>query len=247
MKLSEIFSQLTTGELSMLSIGGAEQGVIQESNHQAVLNHINLGLTYIFHRFPLKEGRLKLVLYPDMVSYKLHSRYATSNVDSSEPIKFIDDSGNPFMDDLTKVQAIFTEDGCAIPLNDNKEKFSCFTPSTHVLTVPLAMANQHTDLPENLKTDSLDIVYRAAHPKIEVPIGGLDPDEVLVDLPYPYLEPLLYFVASRCYHPMSMSSEINQGSSYAMKLEQACQRLELTNLAVDQGASNDRLERNGWV
>ena len=247
MKLSEIFSQLTTGELSMLSIGGAEQGVIQESNHQAVLNHINLGLAYIFHRFPLKEGRLKLVLYPDMVSYKLSSQYSTSNTTSGEPIKFIDDVGNPFLDDLTKVHAVLTEAGEALPLNDNKDKYSCHTPSTHVLMVPMAVTNQYPDLPDYLKTDSLDIVYRASHPKLEMGLGYLDPEEVEVDLPYPYLEPLLYFVASRCYHPMSMSSEINQGSSYAMKLEQACQRLELTNLAVDQGSSNDRLIRNGWV
>ena len=247
MKLSEIFSQLTTGELSMLNIGGAEQGVIQESNHQAVLNHINLGLSYLFHRFPLKQGRLKLVLFPDMVSYKLSSRYATSNTDSGEVIKFIDDLGSPFMDDLSKVLAVFSEQGCELPLNDNKDRYSCFTPSTHVLTVPMAVTNQYQDLPEYYKTTSLDIVYRAAHPKLVTDYGYLDPEEVEVDLPYPYLEPLLYFVASRCYHPMSMSSEINQGSSYAMKLEQACQRLELANLAVDQGASNDRLMRGGWV
>ncbi len=247
MKLSEIFSQLTTGELSMLSIGGAEQGVIQESNHQAVLNHINLGLAYIFHRFPLKEGRLKLVLYPDMVSYKLHSRFVDSNAASTELIKYLVDEGSPFMDDLLKVQAVMTQNGDAVSLNDNKDKYSCHTPSTLVLTVPLAVTNQYPDLPDCLKTDYLDIVYRASHPKLEMDFGYMDPEEVEVDLPYPYLEPLLYFVASRCYHPMSMSSEINQGSSYAMKLEQACQRLELTNLAVDQGASNDRLIRNGWV
>lgn len=247
MKLSEIFSQLTTGELSMLNIGGAEQGIIQESNYQAVLNNINLGLSYIFHRFPLKEGRLKLVLFPDMVSYKLSSRYATTNVVSTEPIKYIDDLASPFMDDLTKVHAVFSETGEALSLNDNKDKYSCHTPSTHVLTVPKAVTNQYPDLPEQYKTEYLDIVYRAAHPKLVMDFGYLDPEEVEVDLPYPYLEPLLYFVASRSYHPMSMSSEINQGSSYAMKLEQACQRLELTNLAVDQGASNDRLIRNGWV
>ena len=247
MKLSEIFSQLTTGELSMLSIGGAEQGVIEESNHQAVLNHINLGLTYIFHRFSLKEGRLKLVLYPDMVSYKLHSQFVDSNVESTELIKYLVDEGSPFMDDLLKVQAVMTQNGDAVALNDNKDKYSCHTPSTHVLTVPKAVTNQYPDLPDYLKTGYLDIVYRASHPKLEMGFGYLVPEEVEVDLPYPYLEPLLYFVASRCYHPMSMSSETNQGSSYAMKLEQACQRLELTNLAVDQGASNDRLIRNGWV
>lgn len=247
MKLSEIFSQLTSGELSMLSIGGAEQGVIQESNYEAVLNHVNLGLAYIFHRFPLKQNSLKLTLIPDMVSYKLSRQYATSNVESNELIKFIDDVGNPFLDDLTKVHEVLTEAGEALPLNDHKDKYSCHTPSTHVLTVPMAITNQYPDLPEQFKSDTLTVVYRAAHPKLVTEYGYLDPEEVEVDLPYPYLEPLLYFVASRCYHPMSMSSEINQGSSYAMKLEQACQRLELNNLAVDQGASNDRLTRGGWV
>lgn len=247
MKLSEIFSQLTTGELNQLSIGGAAQGVIDESNYEAVLNHINLGLSYIYHRFPLKESRLKLVLFPDLVSYKLSSRYSTSNTTSGEPIKFIDDVGNPFLDDLTKVHAVLTEAGEALPLNDNKDKYSCHTPSTHVLTVPMAVTNQYPDLPDHYKTSFLTVVYRAALPKLVTDYGYLDPEEVEVDLPYPYLEPLLYFVASRCYHPVSLSSELNPGSSYAMKLEQACQRLELNNLAVDQGASNDRLMRGGWV
>ena len=247
MKLSEIFSQLTTGELNQLSIGGAAQGVIDASNYEAVLNHINLGLSYIYHRFPLKESRLKLVLFPDLVSYKLSSRYSTSNTTSGEPIKFIDDVGNPFLDDLTKVHAVLTEAGEALPLNDNKDKYSCHTPSTHVLTVPMAVTNQYPDLPDHYKTPSLTVVYRAALPKLVTDYGYLDPEEVEVDLPYPYLEPLLYFVASRCYHPVSLSSEINPGSSYAVKLEQACQRLELNNLAVDQGASNDRLTRGGWV
>lgn len=48
MNLQEVFDQLSVGELSMLSVGGNDQGVIDESNWDKVLPHINLGLTALY-------------------------------------------------------------------------------------------------------------------------------------------------------------------------------------------------------
>ena len=44
MTLQEIFDQLTYGELSQLSMGGSEAGIIDESNYSRILVHVNLGL-----------------------------------------------------------------------------------------------------------------------------------------------------------------------------------------------------------
>lgn len=62
MKLIEIFNQLTFGELAQLSMGGMDAGEINDKNYDAVLSHINLGLTALHKRFPLKEGRLVVAL-----------------------------------------------------------------------------------------------------------------------------------------------------------------------------------------
>lgn len=244
MKLQSIYDQLRRGELSQLSIGGQEQGIINENNHLVVLNAVNLGLTSLHTRFNLKEGNLKLILVPGTYNYVLKSAYGLGNSESTEVVRYIE---GDFFDDLAKVEAVFTEEGHELELN-TRAKYSCSTPNTHTLRVPVPIVDQDIDLHTSLKTNALDVVYRALHPEI-VPDAylGLDIEEVEVDLPYPYLEPLLYFVGSRLHHPVGMTGDFQMGASYAAKYEQACQRLENINLQVDKGAANTKFQRNGWV
>jgi hypothetical protein len=244
MKLQEIFDQLSANELSQLSIGNQPQGVINERNQALLVNSLNLGLTNLHTRFNLKEGRLKLLLLPDLFVYNLKSAYAIDTRGGSSQMRYIEGS---FYDDLAKVEQVVAESGKELPLND-KSEYACSTPSTHVLRVPEIIVNQGVNLPDEFKTETLDVVYRALHHKV----GGEDPADVDaesedIDLPYAYLEPLLYFIASRVHHPKGMSGDFQMGASYSAKYEQACQRLENTNLQTDRGQANTRLERNGWV
>lgn len=244
MKLQNIYDQLRRGELSQLSIGGENQGVINEKNHLVVLGAVNLGLANLHSRFNLKEGNLKLILVPGVYNYTLKSAFALDNAESTEAVRYIE---GVFSDDLAKVEAVYTEEGHEIPLN-TKAKLACSTPNTHTLRVPVSIVDQDIDLHTNLKTNALDVVYRALHPEI-VPDEylGLEIEEVEVELPYPYLEPLLYFVASRLHHPAGMVGDFQMGASYSAKYEQACQRLENSNLQTDKGAENNKFIRNGWL
>lgn len=238
MKLSEIFNQLTYGELSQIHLGGAEAGQIDENNYSKVLVHINLGLTALHTRFPLKEGRLSLQTQPGMLTYSLNSKYAVSNLKSREAVRFIvDSSAEPFKDDIHKVERVY-QGTQELGLNDESDPLACFTPSAHVLRVPSEIVEEGSPL---------TVVYRANHVPIVVGLGYFDPTRVEVDLPYSHLEPLLYYVASRVNNPMGMANEFHAGNSYAAKYEAACQQLEMHNLRVDQGRQNTRLERNGWV
>lgn len=224
MKLSEIFTQLSYGELSQISLGSSEMGGIDEGNYPRLLAHINLGLLALYKRFPLKEGRTVLTLQPGVLTYSL----GTENV--------------------LKVERIYTEQGWELGLNDEADPYACFTPSAHLLRVPAEVAARRMDLPDHLKTSTLEVVYRAGHPLLALDsLGYLDPEQVEVELPYSHLEPMLYYVASRVNNPMGMSNEFHAGNSYYAKYEAACQQLELQNLRVDQGAQNTRLDRNGWV
>ena len=244
MKLQEIFDQLRQGELSQLSIGGQAQGVINDKNQGVVINAVTLGLSNLYTRFNLLEGSLKLILVPGVYSYHLKSAFALNNPNSNEPVKYIE---GEFEDDLSKVEAVFTEEGHQIDLN-MRSKYSCITPSTHILKVPVTVVEQDINLPTVLKTNALDIVYRAMHPPIETDqYGDIDPEMAEIALPYPYLEALLYFVASRIHHPVGMTGDFQMGASYSAKYEQACQRLENSNLQVDKGKGNTKFETNGWV
>lgn len=246
MKLVEIFSSLTHGELSQISIGGGGAGEINEANYDAVLNHINLGLSALYKRFPLKEGRLTIALQTSRYTYPLSILYAASNVRSKEPVKYINDVGNPFVGDIIKVESVFSSSGKEFALNDAANIYSITTPSMQSLYVPPAIVNMSADLPDDLKTDTLEVVYRACHPII-TQAGSFNPDTYEVELPYSHLEPLLLFVASRVNNPIGMVNEFNAGNNYSAKYEQACQALEVANIKVDQGANYDRIVSKGWV
>lgn len=248
MKLSEIFSQLAHGELSQLHIGGGPEGTIEEADYPKLLSHINLGLSALYRRFPLKEGRLWLILQPGQATYSLNSMYAISTTRSLSTLRYIQDTPDaPFKDDVNKIERVLTDSGHELDLNVEGSEYSCFTPSLTVLRVPKVLVDPVIEKPDTLKTSKLEVVYRATHPQLAVRLGLYDPARIEVDLPYAYLEALLYYVASRIHNPAGMSNEFHAGNNYAAKYEAACAELESLNLKVDQGRQNSRLERNGWV
>lgn len=223
MKLQEIFEQLSAGEFSQLSIGGAEAGVIDATNYSKVLGHVNLGLTALFTRFNLKERRLTFPLQSDFDTYQLD------------------------LADMLKITKITTADDFELPLNREGDPYSVLTPALNMLRVPQCIVDQGNDLPEELKTDTLTVVYRANHRKLVLTLGVLTPSTEEVDLPSSHLLPLLYFVASRVHNPIGMSNEFHAGNSYYAKYEAACQALETQGVQVDRSNYNSRLYRGGWV
>ena len=246
MKLMEIFSQLTYGELSQISIGGGAAGEINDANYDAVLSHINLGLTALYKRFPLKQGRIVVELQAGRMTYPLITTYAMSNTKSKEPVKFIQDTLEPFDGALHKVESVFSNTGKEFGLNDAADPWAISTPSAAVLRVPAVVVAKSSELPEDLQTTTLEVVYRANHPII-TQAGSFNPETYEVELPYSHLEPLLLFVASRVNNPIGMVNEFNAGNNYAAKYEQACMALEEANLRVDQGAQFDKLHTKGFV
>lgn len=248
MKLNEIFNQLTYGELSQLSIGGGEMGAISPANYERLLAHINLGLTALYKRFQLKEGKLTLELQPTRLSYPLVSKYAETSRTSRETVRYIKDSSTaPFKDDLLKIKRVVAESGFEFTLNNLSDAYSMMTPTSTTLVVPQDIVVPPVEMEEDLKTSTLDVFYQANHPILVTDDGDLEPELVEVELPYTHFEPLLYFVAARLHTPVGMTNETNMGNTYYQKYEMACQELETKNLTVDQGSQSDRLVRNGWV
>jgi len=237
MRLQEIFDQLSSGEFSQLSIGRQPAGVINEENRAAVINHINLGLTALFKRFNLKRNALVLRLQDGISLYRLHSSFAVNGRRSQEPVRYIIDTEDArFEDDIIKVEKVIGSVSGELPLNDDADECSLKTPTALKLWVP-----------DDLELQDLAVEYRANHPKVVVGLGFFDPARVEIELPDTHLEPLLYYVASRVHNPVGMSNEFHAGNSYFAKYENACQELEGKGIQVDQGQTNTRARRNGWV
>ena len=234
MKLQEVFDQLSAGEFSQLSIGGADAGVIDSTNYAKVLNHVNLGLAALYKRFNLKEGSLILQLQDEQTLYKLNSAYAVTGV-GTEPIRYILDSvSDPFVDDIIKVEKVVTDLDEPLVLNDASNPLSVTTPSQLTLRVPLDVVGS-----------KLTVVYRASHVKLVA--TGLNPNTTEVTLPDTHLDALLLYIASRVHAPVGMGNEFNASNGYYARYEQACAQLEGKGLQVDIGESNTRAQRGGWI
>lgn len=244
MKLSTIFQQLVHGEFSQLSFGSG-QGKLAPENYDAVLNHVNLGLSALYKRFAIKEGRLYLQLKEGQYVYPLKSDYALTSKKNVE--KFILDSkANPFMDDINKVEAIITEGEESLAFNNPNDRLSAHMIDLTTIEFPRFYIDNQRDVPEKLRTRIAKVIYRAGYgPAICCP-SHYAPEMVDVPLPDMYLEALLYFVAARVHNPIGMNQQFHQGNNYAAMYERECQKLEQFGLQMDSTILNDRFYRNGW-
>jgi hypothetical protein len=249
MKLQEIFDHLTSGEFSQMNIGGAGQGIINDSNVDIVVSHINLGLTALFTRFELKVARTLLQLQADQTSYLLSSKYALSKYKvGSTVVPYIQDSTlNPFKDDVLVIKQVFTDAEFELPLNRLDVNYSLLTSMMNRLEVPLAIVNQEMSLPKDYVTTNLGIVYRANHPVINLNVGSADPEKIDIDLPPTHLTALMYFVASRANNPVGLGQEFNAGNTYAAKYEAECLRLKADGMEIQQRGNETKFESRGFV
>lgn len=151
MKLKEIFDQLTYGELSQISIGGAKAGEIIEPDYPKVAASVSLGLTALHTRFPLKEGTHILTVVPGTLTYSLST-----------------------LTDLIKVERVYGEDGFELPLNVRDNADSVRTPNFKTLVLPATFTGNtvkviyranHRPLTEELWSDpeSAEIEIPGSH------------------------------------------------------------------------------------
>lgn len=245
MTLQEIFDQLSSSEFSQLSIGGLAQGVLNNVNKGKVIPSINLGLQALHTRFTIREGATVLELVPDLFAYTLHSKYAVSNTASTQLVKYIRDdlAMESFADDVLKVERITMEDGFDLELNDEHGYYAASTPESNVIWLPVDIVNQIDGLPDAYKGETVEVTYRANHKKIAL-TSSLTED--LVRLPMAYLEPLLYFVASRLHSPTGGANANNTADPWFQKFEIACRRLEVSGVQTVTRGSDDKLRSRGF-
>ncbi len=234
MFLSDLFDQLAVGELSQLCIGDADGIGIQACDYAKILPHINLGLLELYKRFPLRAQEVIIQQYDQIQLYELNSKYAVSNTESLEPIKYIMDSEyQPFKDNVLKIEKVFNEQGEELYLNDFDQYWSYQIQSYNTIQVPY---------PE--KENAFVVTYRAGPDKIE--LTGLNPSIQEVPVPPAMLDALLYFIGSRVYSNMNSDNNA-EGNNYMQKFELACKKIEELNLVQKRSNENLKLDGLGWV
>lgn len=186
MKLSEFLQNIALGELegsNLVEIGGFE---ILPKHYPKVINALNQALDYFYSTFPLKENQLVLRLLPNISRYYLDSDYADTNLNSN--LKYIVDTpANPYENDVLQVQAVFTEDGLSLSINDPLTYYGVSTPEYNCIQVPELTLQRYK---------FLTVLYKAKHKRIPL---NAKPEQVEVSIPSSFEGALQTYVASLIY------------------------------------------------
>lgn len=220
MLLSDIFQQLTHGELSQVSLGARGHG-IPVDKYPAVVAHVNLGLLALHTRFNLRRGMHTLPLVTGTYVYTLPT-------------------------DCLKVLTVKTDLEQTLALNERENVWSCMTPTPMILQVPVKIVDKPVDLPDYWKASSLVLEYRQSLPSITV-VGGFNPSTIQVDLPATHLQALLLFIAARVHAPGDLSGQNLAKNAYYSHYEAECQRLENAGFRLEDVGFSPRFARNGWI
>ena len=236
MKLREVITLLSQGELASVNLGGvAEQGV-HPVHYPMIVNHLNLGLTDLHSRFNLKVKELYLQLVEPINVYTLHSKYRYYNTTSTEPVKYIIDSPEEeFKDDLLSIIAVYDSAGGLIDLNSSRGNRVVFTPRYDQLQVPYYTNGE-----------LMSVAYRAMPEKLLWVDEGQSMDQV-IDLPHSLIQALLLYVGYKVYGSKLDVDSVGKSNLYYQQYELSCMQSMNQGLVLPNGFANFKLEQNGWV
>lgn len=231
MNLGELFTNLSLGELSNLSLGTDGAGSIADVHKPKIIRHINAGLLRIYSRFILLEKILLVEQLEGKTTYPLRKEFAESEyVAGTSPYPYIKDLGEPFTDDVIKILGVYDTLGRKLSINDDDDAVSIFTPQGKVLQVPAPVP-----------TALLSVNYQAKHPTVVN-----DPDQD-INLPDVLEDALTEFVAWKVYSNINTQEAQAISQGHEANYEKICMEavtFDLVNTSLS--SSGNKFYKRGW-
>jgi len=227
--LSELFNYVVTLDSSSLDLDTDGDGVIKAAAYPKVINAINLGLTSLYNEFPVRERAVNVQLYDHITQYTLSSQFAQANTDSTETIKYVQDSAAyPFEDDISIILSVTTELGLELPMNNNSEISSIYTPYYNVI--------QH---PYPNDDNAIGVVYKAKHQEIPKTANAAT---YVVYIPMQILPMLLLFINHKLLAAINKEESMAKLTEYVGALNNA----KNLGLFARDAIQNNKLSVSGW-
>lgn len=227
MNLQEVLDQLEIGEISALSVGGAESGGISRDQYKKVIPHINLGLIDLFKRFNL--GQRIETFAPSTLANRLFA----VNGDRAHYL---------FDGKLISVDAVYDHYGRPLPINRPECHNTVYTDGPTV-TVPEAAVPGGDD-------KRVTVHYRVAHPIIpweQIGDHGNETWDIEVWLPIQCLEALILFVGSRMFSHVSGDQQSDTSATLYGRYLAACKALGTQGTLTEYAHELTQFERGGWI
>lgn len=221
MLVKDLFTLLSYGELSNLSMSSDGSGSITEEHHGKMISYINTAVQQLYQRFVIRENVVMLLQYEDITTYHLEREFALSS-DSNAKYKYILDlDGEPFNEDeVIRVLEATDSLGRIRYINQPDRPLSLFSPSPLRVQVPSPVSGQ-----------GLAITYQAkAAPLL---FDGLKEAEYLnqpIKIPSFFNEALQNYVAHLVYTFMNGQEYRMYGQEFFAKFENLCNQIKENNL-----------------
>jgi len=232
-KLSDLFTKLSYGEFSNLSIGSEGAGVIELAQQPKVVNYVNDGLTRLYSKYVLKEADVIIQLQNFITEYYLLDRYASNNPNPNpgDTLYILDYPSSPFEEDVIKIVRVTDAEGNILALNDPENKESFFTPQYNVLQVPFPIQDV-----------VLGVVYQAKHPTLT----HTDLD-ALIDLPVSLYEALQSYVAHKVFFHMG-GDNLSIAAGHLANFDRICDEVKMADTAnTSSSQTSSKFNKRGFV
>lgn len=234
MNLTELYKDLSHGKLSNLSMSNESNGTISVGGKPKIILATNEALLRLHTKFVLKENSLLLELVDHITNYHLLSKFAESTDPQVQPYPYIKDLGRePFEEDVVRILLVQDEFGCTLPLNDEGQVESVFTPQGNVLQVPRPSEGR-----------VLVVMYQAKHARLVD--NGDETQEI--ELPDCLQEAMRCYVAYHIFCGIGTQEATAKGQEHLMMYEALCQdALSQDLVSTSLSVTSNRFTLRGWV
>ena len=254
----DVIDQLGSAEASLISLSDPKTGVVPPANYNKVLMYLNTALSDLFTRFTLTKGECVIQTTEGKYSYEL----VKANAISQDSVNgFILDSVElPFDHEVLDITGVFTTQNRALPFNVIETYIPAGQVSSFSAEQCVRVFNspkyKFLRTPVGLKDSQLIVRYKTGHKPFEMiaaeDLATFDPDSIVIDLPYVFLMPVIYFICSRATNARGSQRAgnvfTNDSSNYFSKYLQECQTIEShMNLAEEITTPIDTFAMRGFV
>ena len=234
MNITELFQDLSFGELATLSLAQDGNGLITDAGKERIIRFANDGLYKLYSRFILKEKDLLLEMVAGVTNYQLILKFAASQAGiSGEVTLYIKDLiWEPFQDDVIRILKVFGNCGEELPLNNDSNFYSAFTPQANVLQITYGQPG-----------DGVSVGYQAKHPLLT--LADLTQELELPEVLWPALR---QWIASRAFGQMQTQEAQGMAANFEQKFEASCAEVVSLDLVYSSTSqTNERFHLNGWI
>lgn len=234
MDILELYERLSYGELVNLSMASDGNGTIIEEKRPSIIQHANEALLRLHSRFVLKENNVLIEQQEHITQYHIDPRFSESEGDpDKEKYLYIKDNPEePYNGDAIKISKVYDEYGYEIPLNDEQNRWSYYTPKPLTLQVPAPRTGR-----------AISVAYQARHEKLDV-----EKEDQIIDLPDVLVPAMTAYIAHKIFSNMVGEENIAKGAEQLQVYEAICEEvLDQDLVSTSFTTTNTKFHRRGFV